>query len=334
MTHGEEPREEFRNYMKAVNRTADTPDDRHLSEARMLAYYRGDMSEAERELAQDHLVGCEQCIALFRSAADFLEPAGANDESVNVAETNEAWLSLLQRVEIAPPKKVGDAGTTVVRAEFQRPRDRKFLLDSRITLAMAACLLISFGTLGLLGWRLRQERESRRQSQEAALQLERKQRELEQRLSQVEQSGADQVKRERDQRLAAEAERDQLQSLLASVQPERAVIPVYPFTLSSERGSAEDLSLSFKKGVSAVKVRLFRSKPYEFPEYAIELVDQRGQVVRQISGLRPARADGALSLQFNRATFEAGKYNLRLFGKQGTTRQPLGEYGVNITLEK
>jgi hypothetical protein len=188
--------------------------------------------------------------------------------------------------------------------------------------------------LGLLGWRLWQEQNSRRQSQQAALELENRQRELEQRLSQLEQTGADELKREREQRLAAEAERDQLQSLLATAHPEQPNIPVYPFRLSFERGSEEDLSLSFKKGVPAVRLRLFQSKPYEFPEYAIELVNQRGQVVYELSRLRPARADGALNVLLNRAGFATGKYKLRLLGRQGVTKKQLGEFGLSITVER
>lgn len=323
--------EQFRAYMKAVS-GAMIEDEQHLSEARMMAYCRRELPAAEREAAQSHLVNCEECVALFRSVRDFVEPAGPDDEEIDAAQTETAWQSLLQCVQETKP--VDLAETNVLHPNFSRRRANMSSKGSGVTLALAAALLISFGVLGLLGWRLWQEQESRRESQQAALELANKQRELEQRLSQVEQSGADQLKREHDQRLAAEAERDQLQSLLASLQPERAIIPVYPFTLSSERGAAEDLSLSFKKGISAVKLRLFRSKPYEFPEYALELIDQRDQVVRQISGLRPGRTDGALSLQLNRATFATGKYKLKLFGKQGTTRQPLGEYGMNISLEK
>jgi hypothetical protein len=328
MTHGDE----FRAYMKAANPTSGNQDDRHLSEAFMIAYYRGEVSDAERESAQAHLVGCEQCIALARSARDFLEPAGAEDENVTAAETNDAWQSLLQRVQTTSPKNIGGAGTTVVHADFQDPRDKKFFLDSRITLAMAASLLISIGALGLLGWRFWQERQSRRQSQEVAMQLQNKQRELEQRLSQLEQSGSEELKHERDQRHAAEAERDQLQALLATVQPSRHETPIYTFRLSSERGSGEELQLKLTTAARAARLRLLISKPYEFPKYTIELFDPSGKMVREISGLRPTRDDGALSFLLNRTTLSTGKYKLRLFGQRAKTKQQLGEYELSITV--
>ena len=326
MTDGEE----FRTYMKAANRTP-AGDDRHLSEARVIALHRGQLSEAEREAAQAHLVECQRCIALFRSASDFLEPARADEQEVTAAVTNKAWQSLLQRVQTASPKSASPAGATVVQAEFQRPRDRKLLLNSRITLALAASLLISFSVTGWLGWRFWQERESRRQSQEVAMQLESKQRELEQRLSQLEQSGGDQLRKERELRQAAEAERDQLHDQLAAVQPDRAEIPVRILTLSSERGSERELTLTFTTA-RAVRVQLIKYNPYEFQKYAIELLDERGELVSEFSGVRPTAADGRLSFMVNRARFHDGQYKLRLFGQQGSTKEQLGEYALLVTV--
>lgn len=322
------PGEEFRTYMKATSSGLGN-DDRHLNETEMIAFCRGEMAEVERDAAREHLAVCDYCIGLFRSVRDFFEPADANDEEVTANQTSDAWQSLWQRVQTASPKTVAGASPIDSQTEFQRRRDKKFFSDWRVTYAMAASLLISFGVLGFLGWRLWQERQSRQQS---AMQLENRQRELEQRLSQLEQTSKA-LEQEREQRRAAEAERDQLQSLLASVQPERVVIPVFPFTLSSERGSGEDLNLSFKKDVQAVRLKLFQSKPYAFAQYAVELVDGNGNVVQGASRLRPAPADGALFVLLKRTSFGPGNYKLRLFGLQGKTRQQLGEYGVNVTTQ-
>lgn len=328
MTDGQE----FRTYMKATNRGFGSNDDHHLNQTEMIAFCRDEMAEAERDAARDHLAVCDYCIGLFRSVRDFLEPADANDEEVTTNQTSDAWQSLWQRVQTAPPKTVADASPIERQTEFQRRRDKTFFSDWRVTYAMAASLLISFGALGMLGWRLGQERQSRQQSEQTGRQLESKQRELEQRLSQLEQTSKA-LDQEREQRQAAEAERDHLQSLLATVQPERVVIPVYPFTLSAERGSGEDLNLSFKKDVQAVRLKLFQSKPFAFEHYAVELVDGNGRVAQGASQLPPAPADGALFVLLKRTSFNPGKYKLRLFGLQENTRQQLGEYGVNVTVQ-
>ena len=315
-------REEFRTYMKAANGSSD---DRHLTEAQVIAYCRNEMSVAEHEAAETHLVGCEQCITLFRNARDFLEPGGDDEKEVTAAETDEAWRSLWREVQ-------GDASTnvpaektaTILPGDFQRAREKRSL--SRTTLALAAGLAISLLVLGWQTWRLLSERRSRQQSQEIAMLLEGKQRELEQRLSHVEQDGRDQLRQEREQRLTAEAERDQLQDRLSQQGSEH--VPLYTARLSSERGAEGDVKVRFGTATRAVRLKLLISKPYEFPEYGVELSDESGRIVMKTSGLRPGGDDGALSLRINRSPFHSGRYKLRLFGGKG--KKPLGEYGISM----
>lgn len=324
MTH----REDFRAYMKAADRTSSSNGDSHLTEAQVIAYCRHEMSEAEHEAAEAHLVSCEPCITLFRNARDFLEPARDDEKEITAAETGEAWRSLWQRVlsEFSTNDRTRETAG-VVSVDFPRAREKK--MPSVVPLALAASLLISFGALGWQTWRLLRERQSRRQSQEIVMQLEEKQRELEQRLAQSERSTAEQLKQEREQRLAAEAELDQLQARLSQQSHEN--VPVFIARLSSERGAEADVRLRFTGATRAARLRLFISKPYEFPEYAIELVDQRGRIVSRASGLRPGD-DGALSLRVNRSAFSTGRYRLRLF--EGKERKQLGEYGVSVTVDR
>lgn len=324
-------REEFRDYMKAANRTSGSNDDRHLSETQVIAYCRNEMSAPEHDAAQAHMVGCEQCITLFRNARDFLAPAREDEEQVTATETNEAWGSLWQRVQSQKPARAQAGEGTVVSVDFQRQRYQKNLF--RLSLALAASLLITLGALGLQTWRLWREQQSRQQSQETVTQIEKRQRELEQRLAQLEQSGGDQLKQEREQRVAAEAERDKLQARLDAMQPGgQEDMPVYTARLSSERGAEDDVRVRFTGATKAARLRLLISKPYEFPEYAIELSDQSGRIVQKTSGVRPAGNDGALSLRLNRAALSAGKYKLRLFG--GNEKKSLGEYGVSVTVDR
>ena len=320
MTNGEE----FRAYMKAANRTSGSNDNRHLTEAQAIAYCRNEMSAPEHEAAEAHLIWCEQCITLFRNARDFLDPAGDDEQEVSSAETDEAFRSLWQRVQSDASENDRTSDTaTVLSGDFQRARGKRNL--SPVTLALAESLLVSFFALGWVTWRLWGERQSRQESQEIAMRLESRQRELEQQLSQVEQHGSAQLKQERDQRLAAEAERDQLQARLS--QQSDQYVPVYSATLSSARGAEDDVKLRFTGAIKAARLRLLISKPYEFPEYAIELADGNGRIVLKTSGLRPTGDDGALSMRVNR--LNSGKYRLRLFG--GKDKKQLGEYGVLVT---
>ena len=119
MTNGEE----FRAYMKAANRTSDSNDHRHLTEVQIIAFCRDEMSAAEHEAAEAHLVWCEQCIALFRNARDFIEPAGDDDQEITAAETDAAWGSLWQRVQSDGSTDVRTSkAPVVVPVDFQRAR--------------------------------------------------------------------------------------------------------------------------------------------------------------------------------------------------------------------
>lgn len=89
-------REQFRLYMKTATDTSGKLGDSHLNETQMFAFCRGAISAAEREAAEAHLVDCEQCIALFRSARDFLEPA--REDAIDKGEINLAWQSTWSRV--------------------------------------------------------------------------------------------------------------------------------------------------------------------------------------------------------------------------------------------
>ncbi|HYJ89375.1 MAG TPA: zf-HC2 domain-containing protein [Pyrinomonadaceae bacterium] len=310
MTHGDE----FRIYMKVANRDQSNQDGPHLNESRMFAYYRGELSEAEREEIQVHLITCAECIALFRSLSDFLEPARTDEENVTIAEMDQQWQLFWERVNLSSTE-----------SDFEHARSKKFFLDSRLTLAMAASLLISLGAIGWLAWSLWQER---RQSQEMAAELERKQQDLEQRLAQLTESTADQLKREREQRLAAEASRDQLQDLLADARPPGDDTRVFAFTLSSDRGSTEELQLKLS---TAAEVRLLISKPGAFNEYEIDLVDQDGRIVRKFQRLRPKGVDRVLRFRLNRGALGPGKYRLRLLGQHENASTQIGEHVLLVT---
>ncbi|HKR12283.1 MAG TPA: hypothetical protein VJT15_09505 [Pyrinomonadaceae bacterium] len=303
------PGEEFRLYMKAANRDRRNSSDSHLSEATLIAYYRDDISEAERETAQAHLVTCASCIALLQSVSDFLEPAGSDEEDVAEAETNAEWQSFVQRVK---------------PSNFKPAPDKKFFMDSRLTLAMAASLLISLGAVGWLAWSNWQERQSRRQSQEVAAELQNRQRELEQRLAQLTESDA----REREQRLAVQEELDKLQDLVAATRPSEDDARVYRLRPPADRGAAEDLQLKLN---TAAVVHLFISKPGAFGQYEIDILDEGGRSVRKFRGLRPQGFESSLRFRLNRGALSPGKYKLRLSGRQGSESTQVGEYNLVVT---
>lgn len=167
-----------------------------------------------------------------------------------------------------------------------------------------------------------------------AAQADESRKELAQRLSQLEQAGGAQLNQERDKRVAAETLAEQLKTQLNASQAGQQNIPVYARRLSAEKGAGDELSLRLPANTQAFTLTLFKSKPYEFPAYALEIVDQRGQPVREFSGLRPVGDEGTLNLTLSRTVFAAGRYQLRLFGQRGKARQKIGQYELLVSYSR
>lgn len=310
---------QFRAYLKAAS---GSPGSGHLTEARMIAYCQGRLSPAEHEAAQAHLVTCETCIGLFRDARDFLEPAREEEDESDTAEFGEIWQSLRAELPLETPRKS-------VPLDSKR---RRFAFGFSFRPAMAMGLLLLFGALsGVATWRMWQEQRARQQTQELVAQISGQNKELTERLSHLEQLGGDQLKQERERRLAAEAQLERLKTQPGETQQN---IPTYSRRLSADKGPDDELQIHLRTTDKAALLALLRSKPYEFPEYIIELIDPRGQKVQEIAGLRPVGDEGALTLMLKPAAFNAGKYRVRLFGQRGKTSKPLGEYVLSLTVSR
>lgn len=313
-------RNEFRAYMKAASRTADRPDDRHLSEAQVIAFCQEQMPSAEREAARAHLLACAACLQLFRDVNDFFDPPREDEEELSAPQLTADWQALWTRVQRL-------AASNVIRVNFAARRP----VVTRATLALAACLLLSVGLTGWLARQWRQERRAGAEARASIAQLRAAQQELAQQLNERQHATVDQLAQEREKRLAAEAQLAQLQTQTASL-PQN--IAVYSSRLSAERGAGDELEIAVPANAQVAILQLLKSNPYEFTEYAVEVLDQRGRKVQEISGVRPVGDAGALSLTLNRAALQAGKYRLRLSGQRGQARRQLGEYDLRVSIAR
>src|SRR5262249_25760136 len=156
---------------------------------------------------------------------------------------------------------------------------------------------------------------------------------LEARLGQAERNAGDQLKQEREQRAQSEARAQALQHRLNDLQQTRQNVPIYGRTLASEKGGGDDWQLSIPGDAKTFWLSLTRSKPYEFPEYSIELFDRQGRSVAERHGLRPVDS-GYLSFALSRSEAPAGKYSLLLYGHRGKSKQRLGEYELSLRFSR
>lgn len=319
----------------------------HPSAQCVAAWLSGEAAAEERLDLEQHFIHCAECraqMAMIRQARQPERELQQSPEFANLLQLGEqaaqqAWQQRRAFAEVTPPALPRDSET---RAEWWRFWQRAHVDESprtgffgtRGALALAAMLLLSFGLMSLLAWQLWQERREKEQARQLAAQYDNSRKELAQRLSQLEQAGGEQLKQEREKRSAAEKLAEQLKVQLNASQATQQNIPIYDRHLSAERGTSDELSLSIPANTQAFILKLIKSRPYEFPEYVLEIVDQRGRKVSELTGLKPVGDGGTLNLTLNRAAFEAGKYQLRLYGQRGGAKQEIGQYELSLSYSR
>jgi len=311
--------QELRIYMKAARAKFNDGSGRHLSEEEMIAYCREPMAAAEREEARLHILQCDHCLQLFRDVSDFFEPRREDEEEIDQLQIRRAWNDFWPRAR-TERNSASRIVESVRRMSFPRA-----------AWPLAAGLLITLAPATVFVWR---ERDERRQAQLQVAQLQTRQQDLEARLSQAERTAGNQIEQERERRAEAEARVKELQIRLDGLRQSQQNIPVYSIVSASIRGQKEDSLVNITPTTRTFILSLDVYNPNEFPEYVVEMFDQRGQRVKEISRLRPVGAGKTLNLTLDRESLMEGKYLLRLSGRRGGTKKKLEEYGLSLSFSR
>jgi hypothetical protein len=311
--------QELRIYMKAARAKFDDGNGRHLSEDEMIAYCQERMVAAEREVTRLHILRCDHCLQLFRNVSDFFEPRREDEEEIDQLQIRRAWNDFWPRTH-ARKRGAAKIVESVRRISFPGA-----------TSALAACLLITLGMATVFVWRERQERQ---QAQLEITQLQNRKQDLEARLDRAERTDGDQLMQERGRRVEAEAQVKELQIRLDGLRQSRQNIPVYSIDSASIRGQQEGSLVSITPATRTFILSLDIYNPNEFPEYAVEIFNQHGQRVKEISGLRPVGIGKTLNLTLDRESLKEGKHLLRLSGRRGGTKKKLEEYSLLLSFSR
>jgi len=298
--------------MKAARAKFDDGNVRHLSEAEMVAYYHERVSAAEREEARLHILQCDHCLQLFKDVSDFFDPRREDEEEIDQLQIRRTWNDFSKR------KAASGIVEPARRISFPPA-----------ALPLAAGLLITLGLPTVLMWRERQER---LQAQLQIAQLQSRRQDLDDRMSQTERIASDQLEQERERRAKAEARLKDLQIRLDGLKQSQQNIPIFPIGSESIRGQQEDSLVSVTRTTKTFMLSLDIYNPYEYPEYVVEIFDQHGQRVKEISRLRPVGAVKTLNLTLNRRSLKEGKYLLRLSGWRGGIKKKIEEYSFSLNL--
>jgi hypothetical protein len=311
--------QELRFYMKAARAKFDDGNGRHLSEDEIIAYFHERMAAAEREDARLHILQCGHCLQLFRDVSDFFEPRREDEEEIDQLQIRRAWKDFWPRAHTE--RKVA-SGIVERLGRISLPR---------ATWPLAAGLLITLGPAAAL---VSHERQERLQAQLQIAQLQSRQQDLEARMSQTERTADNQLGQERERRTKAEARIKELQIQLDGLRQSPQNIPIFQIDSASTRGQQEDSLVSITPATRTFILRLDIYNPNEYPGYVVEIFDQHGRKVKEVSGLKPVDRDKTLNLTLDRGPLKEGKHILKLSGWRGGIKKKIEEYSFLLSLSR
>jgi len=105
---------------------------------------------------------------------------------------------------------------------------------------------------------------------------------------------------------------------------------VYSTTFLGQSGGARKVNeIQLPANVKGFNLILNLENPRRYPDYTIEILDSKGQVVWQGEGLKRNPLD-AFTLTLNRAGLPESRYTIKVYGKAATGSQLLDEYPIAI----
>ncbi len=319
------PQSELGMYMKAARSKSVEAAGRHWSQEEMIAFYQGQMPEAECEASRAHLAYCPECLQLWRDVRDFCAPAEAGEAEASEFDVRREWKELWGRIQTDPQ--------TATRTEIAH-RPSRFAWRAALPLAASIALALGTGTVALF-WQ--QERQQRIEAQQAAAQLQVNQQEMQARVAHLEQTGKtqsqfdEQLKLEREKNQELKARLDQL-SLSQATQPQTNN-RIYELQLpgSSMRGSNQGNKPSAEIPISASAkswiLRVAPDKPEEFSSYVIKILDSRNATKWDSGSLKLDQSQNLVAT-FPGSFLNKGRYQLLIYGQNGSGLKLLGKYEV------
>lgn len=270
----------------------------HLDSETLVAYHSKQLSADESSRTQDHLVTCRECTSLLLDLAELCAPEEAEPSRPSQAESEAGWARLQPLFQTAPQAPL---------SLFQRIRELVFPLRSIHALAALSLVL----SLSLAFWIMSLKREnqellaqvSQRQNArdaEAAKEIEEAQRQRDEARAQARQleEQADRSRREIDELTKPQLNAPIIDLPLGETRSQGASRPVIEIPAGAAR---------FTVVIPAP------ASERNYPDYAIEILNQSGAPVVNERGLRPDPESG-FTITLPRRLFPAGEYRFNVYG--------------------
>ena len=108
----------------------------------------------------------------------------------------------------------------------------------------------------------------------------------------------------------------------------RINIPVIEIAALVQRGSAEAAEIPANGDVELILGGDPGAKPY--PSYSLEILDANGKAVWSAQGLRRNQGSNDYTLSLPRGFLAPGTYTIQLYGRSGSTREPVEKYQIRV----
>lgn len=292
----------------------------HPTPEELISYHGSELSVEEEKHVQDHLVLCRECTALLLDLAAFpaLDQEGARQ--LSDAEVAAAWRAL------QPQLRRQEAPGISAPSWWQRFSEGFSLV--RLSYALAASLLVV--SLGLGAWIVSLWRENQRLAAGFNEQLAEQERAVTAATKSLEEARQrlEEASSRSEQYETQIAELRQTVDELSQPQINTPVTDLYPRDyIRGQEGAVKTVAVP--SGANFFTLILNIAGQPSHPEYALEILDQGGQVIWQGRGLQKSPYNN-FTVTLPRRSFSAGQYRIKLYGLRGTRRELVEEYALHI----
>jgi hypothetical protein len=295
---------ELQQYLKAIRRKADSGAGRHPGHDELIAYHQGDLDEGQQQQVQTHLVQCPECLSVFREVIAFYNARSVEAPRLSQAQRDRIWAASWPRAQFQ------ESST----ASAPSPSRVGFWQNPRAMFVLAASVLIAAALLGF--W---------------ALSLYQENRELAARWQPQEQRWAEQLKAVEQENRRLQKQAEHYESQLSELRQPALNAPIYdlfPQEAISRGGGANNINrIPLPPAARTVVLILNQSSVQQYPDYHLDIIDEKGQARWRGIGLKPHR-NRTFVLTLDRAFLSRGRYTLNLYGRMGEQSTLIARYIV------
>ena len=303
-----------------------------LSEEAMTRAAEGGLSQSEREVIADHLMACSDCAEEYRILRE-LKP-WAERAAVSAYEKESAMGAVSappgEEARVVPRQlgwagRAGRAGSEGW-ASWERRLAGIFSAGFE-TYAIAAALLVI--SLACVAWVISLNRENARMAARLNEQLASR--------DQASQSLTDARRELEAAARRSEQQQTEIAELRRSVddlsQPQ-VNVPITDLEQQAIRGGGDGATtVTAPVGANIFTLILHVADGPSFPDYALEVIDGRGQRLMRARSLRKSQLN-TFTVALPRRLLPAGQYRLKLYGLRPGHGEVVAEYQMRLNYQK